>query len=103
MSQFAIDQRLMEMETVAIVTMDRMAAVVKAAEIRRAGIACETYYTGNFKKQMARSSNFGAVVIVNDNGIEIKDMLTGVQRPLVGDLVEAVRDVLFNGYYEDEQ
>jgi histidyl-tRNA synthetase len=86
---------------VAVICSDPMRAVVVASEIRRANIPCETYYSTNIKKQMKKSADLEAVILVFDNGIYIKDMLSGNQRQVQGDLVDAVQYVLTEGYYDD--
>lgn len=86
---------------VSVVSMDRMAAVVAACKIRSENIPCDVFYTGNIKKQMQKSADFEAVVLILEDGTYVKDMITGIQRPLEGDLVKAVMHVLYEGYYDD--
>lgn len=86
---------------VAVISPDPMKSVVIASNIRRAGIPCETYYTGNIKKQMKKAADLEAVILVFEDGLYIKDMLSGNQRKVDGDLVEAVEYVLTEGYYDD--
>lgn len=85
---------------VGIISDDTTQCIITSTKLRRAGIPCETFFTRNIKKQFKKSSNLEAAVIIIDGNISIKDMLTGNQKELDGDLVEAVRDVLENGYYE---
>jgi len=87
---------------VAVVTMDRLESIRVSNIIRRAGIPRETYFTGNIKKQMKKSSDLEAVILVQDGAIFIKDMLTGIQREVTGDLVKSVEYVLYYGYHEDD-
>jgi histidyl-tRNA synthetase len=74
------------------------AATRIAAELRRAGIACEMAFKGNMKKRMARAASSGArfAIIVGDDELargeaSLKDLGTGEQRslPLAG-LAEAL-------------
>ena len=46
---------------VSIVTMDKSSMCGIAAQIRRAGIPCETFFSGNIKKQMKKSVDLEAV------------------------------------------
>lgn len=85
-----------------MITMDSNAKIGVATKLRLAGIPCETYFTGNIKKQMKKASDLEAVVLVLEDGTYIKDMLTGNQRPVTGDIVEAVRYVLYEGYQDDD-
>lgn len=87
---------------VAVITMDSIQKIAVATRIRSAGIPCETYLTGNIKKQMKKASDLEAVVLILEDGIYIKDMLSGNQRPVEGDIVEAVKFVLWEGYYDDD-
>lgn len=89
-----------DIDIVGIVSDDDMENIIASTKLRRAGIPTETYFTRNIKKQMKKSANFGAVVIITNGKYVIKDMITGNQKDLEGDLVEAVCDVLENGYYE---
>lgn len=82
-------------------TMDKTEMIRVSTLIRRAGIPCETYFTGNIKKQMKKSADLEAVILILDDGTYIKDMLSGNQRPVMGDIVEEVRYVLTEGYYDD--
>lgn len=86
---------------VGVVGMDRTRAIQVATELRRAGIATETFLSGNFKKQMARCQDFEAAVMLKDDGtIQIKDMITGYQMSVNGgDIVEQVRFVIEEGVY----
>ena len=70
-----------------------------AAELRRAGIACDMAYRGNMKKRMQKASASGAryAVILGDDELDrgeaaIKDLASGEQRhvPFAG-LAEALR------------
>jgi histidyl-tRNA synthetase len=70
-----------------------------AAELRRAGIACDMAYRGNMKRRMQKASASGArfAIILGDDELErgeasLKDLETGEQRPVaIADLVGAVR------------
>lgn len=86
---------------VGIVSTDRMKAIQIATELRRAGIATETFLSGNFKKQMARCKDFEAVVMLKDDGATvIKDMITGNQMEVVGgDIAEQVKWTIDEGIY----
>jgi histidyl-tRNA synthetase len=75
------------------------AATRIAAELRRAGIACEMAFRGNMKKRMAKAAAAGArfAIIVGDDELargeaSVKDLDTGEQEslPLAG-LAEALR------------
>jgi histidyl-tRNA synthetase len=57
--------------------------------LRRSGVATEAFTRGNFKKQMARASASGArfaviagVEGVGDGQAMLKDLVSGVQRPV---------------------
>jgi histidyl-tRNA synthetase len=75
------------------------AAVGTAAQLRRAGIACDMAYRGNMKKRMQRASASGAriAVILGDDELArgeagVKDLATGAQSSVALDgLAEAVR------------
>ena len=86
---------------VGIVSTDRMKAIQVATELRHAGIATETFLSGNFKKQMARCKDFEAVVMLKDDGTTvIKDMITGNQMEVAGgDIIEQVKWVIDEGIY----
>lgn len=86
---------------VAVITMDKTEMIRVATQIRRVGIPCETYFSGNIKKQMKKSVDLEAVVLIMDGGIYIKDMLSGIQRPVSQDLIDELRCVLTEGYYDD--
>lgn len=92
---------MMTSEVVGVVSMDRQKAIQVATELRRAGIATETFLSGNFKRQMARCAEFDAVVMLKDDGTTaIKDMITSNQMMVNGgDIVEQVRWVLEEGIY----
>jgi len=75
------------------------AAAGIAADLRRAGIACEMAYRGNMKKRMQKADSSGAryAIIVGEDELArgeagVKDLASGEQRsvPLTG-LAEAVR------------
>lgn len=89
-----------DFDVVGVVSDSDIESIIASTKIRRAGIPCEKFFTRNIKKQMKKSSNLGAVVIITNGKYAIKDMITGNQKDLDGDLVEAIRDVLENGYYE---
>lgn len=91
-------------EVVGVVGQDRSRAILVATELRRAGIATETFLSGNFKKQMARCAEFDAVVMLKDDGTTaIKDMITGNQMTVNGgDIAEQVLWVLDEGIYPIE-
>lgn len=86
---------------VGVVGMDRTKTLAVATELRRAGLATETFLTGNFKKQMAKCKDFEAVVMLKDDGTTaIKDMITGYQMEVQGgDIVDQVRYVIYEGIY----
>lgn len=86
---------------VSVVTMDKTEMIRVATQIRRAGIPCETHFSGNIKKQMKKSADLEAVVLIMDDGIHIKDMLSGNQRPVSRGLIDELRYVLTEGYYDD--
>ena len=75
------------------------ASVRIAAELRRAGIACEMAYRGNMKRRMQKANASGAryAIIVGDDELArgeaaVKDLQTGEQRSVAIDrLAEAVR------------
>ena len=92
---------MMTSEVVGVVSMDRQKAIQVATELRRAGIATETFLSGNFKRQMARCAEFDAVVMLKDDGTTaIKDMITGNQMTVNGgDIVEQVQWVLTEGIF----
>jgi histidyl-tRNA synthetase len=68
-----------------------------ANDLRQHGIAAEAEQAGrSLKGQFKHADRIGAraVVIVGDDGMELKDMASGEQRPVasVEDLVDALRD-----------
>jgi histidyl-tRNA synthetase len=75
------------------------AAVRIAAQLRRAGIACEMAYRGNMKKRLQRADSSGArfAIIVGDDELgrgeaAVKDLRSGEQRSVAFDaLAGAVR------------
>jgi histidyl-tRNA synthetase len=75
------------------------AAVAIAADLRRAGLACEVGYRGNVKKRMQRANASGArfAVIIGDDELAreeaaVKDLGTGEQRIVaLAGLVESLR------------
>ena len=75
------------------------AATGIAAELRRAGIACEMAYRGNMKKRMQKADSSGArfAIIIGDDELErgeagVKDLASGDQKAVPLDaLAEAVR------------
>ena len=75
------------------------AVVGLLAELRRAGIACDTSFRGNMKKRMARADASGAVfaVIVGEDELArgeaaVKDLVSGEQRSVpLERLAEALR------------
>jgi len=86
---------------VGVVGLDRMKSLAVATKLRRAGIATETFLSGNFKKQMAKCRDFEAVVMLKDDGTTvIKDMITGYQMEVGGgDIADQVRYVIYEGIY----
>ena len=73
-------------------------AFLVANDLRERGIAAEVEQAGrSLKGQFKHADRIGAraVVIVSDDGIELKDMASGDQRPLGG--VEDVVDALAHG------
>ncbi|MGZ8350648.1 MAG: histidine--tRNA ligase [Allosphingosinicella sp.] len=75
------------------------AAIGLAAELRRAGIACDMAYKGNMKKRMAKADASGArfAIIIGDDELErgeaaVKALGSGEQRHVaLAGLAEAVR------------
>ena len=75
------------------------AAIAIAANLRRAGIACEMAYKGNMKRRMQKADASGArfAIIVGDDELArgeaaVKDLKTGEQKSVKLDAVaEAVR------------
>jgi histidyl-tRNA synthetase len=75
------------------------AAVAIAADLRRAGLACDVGYRGNVKKRMQRANASGArfAVIIGDDELAreeaaVKDLGTGEQRIVaLAGLVESLR------------
>jgi histidyl-tRNA synthetase len=68
-----------------------------ATDLRQHGIAAEVEQAGrSLKGQFKHADRIGAraVVLVSDDGMELKDMASGEQRPVVSveDLVDALRD-----------
>lgn len=94
--------RRIEDGLIAVIAADHMRAVIIATSLRAAGITTETFLSGGVKAQFKKAATAEALVIVRDDGVHIKDMLTDIQRPVAGDLVEAVRHVLFDGYHEGD-
>jgi hypothetical protein len=86
---------------VAVISTDPIKSVIVATDIRRANIPCETYYISNIKKQMKKAADLEAVILILDDGLYIKDMLSGIQRKVEGNLIEAVNYVLTEGYYDE--
>ena len=65
-----------------------------ARELRRGGVSAAVEQAGrSLKGQFKHADRLGArfVVIVGDDGLELKDMSTGDQRSVEGDVLEAVR------------
>ena len=75
------------------------AAIAIAADLRRAGVACEMAFKGNMKKRMQRADASGArfAIIVGDDELAhgeatVKNLGTGEQRGLkLSEIAEAVR------------
>ncbi len=75
------------------------AAIGLAAQLRRAGIACEMAYKGNMKRRMQKADSSGAryAIILGDDELArgeaaVKDLKSGEQKSVAMDgLAEAVR------------
>ncbi|HEX6375374.1 MAG TPA: histidine--tRNA ligase [Allosphingosinicella sp.] len=75
------------------------AAIGLAAQLRRAGIACEMAYKGNMKRRMQKADASGArfAIILGDDELArgeaaVKDLQSGEQKSVpLGGLAEAVR------------
>lgn len=75
------------------------AAVRIAADLRRAGIACEMAYRGNMKRRMQKANASGArfAIILGDDELArgeaaVKDLVSGEQRNVpINQLAGAVR------------
>ncbi|HEY0413970.1 MAG TPA: histidine--tRNA ligase [Allosphingosinicella sp.] len=75
------------------------AAIAIAANLRRAGIACEMAYKGNMKRRMQKADASGAryAIILGDDELAkgeaaVKDLRTGEQRNVkLGEVAEAVK------------
>jgi len=86
---------------VAVIADDMYKTLPYSSALRRAGITTETYFSNNIKKQMKKSVDLEAVVIIMNDVVSIRDMLSGNQRVVKGDVVAAVNYVLSEGYYDD--
>jgi histidyl-tRNA synthetase len=75
------------------------AAIGIAAQLRRAGIACEMAYKGNMKRRMQKADSSGAryAIILGDDELArgeatVKDLRSGEQKSVaMTELAEAVR------------
>jgi len=75
-----------------------------AAELRRAGIVTETYFSGSIKKQLKKAGKCQCAVLALGDTIIVKDMWTGLQKEVEFDkIVSEVREVFINGYYDESE